>query len=303
MNEKRIYVFFLLLIGILLLLTQNIVKKDNINSNTNKSDSLTSIKMNKNNEIQDINLEDYILGVLGCEMPALFETEALKAGAVAARTYILNKLENNENYVVSSTTNDQCYNDEEELKEKWKDEYTKYINKLKEVIEQTKGEYMTYNGQIIKALYFSTSNGKTEDVKNVFGEELDYLVSVDSPYDINTSQFNKTIEIEKSDFLEKLNLPYSNDIIIKDVIKNESNRVDYITINDVKFKGTQIRTLLNLRSTDFEILTNNNLIYINTKGYGHGVGMSQYGANELAKIGYNYEEILKYYYKGVDITK
>ena len=136
-----------------------------------------------------------------------------------------------------------------------------------------------------------------------FGVKLDYLVSVDSNYDKNTTQFNKTIEINKSDFFKKLNLPKTNEIKITNIIKNETNRVDEITINNHKFKGTEIRTLLNLRSTDFEIKVEEEKIIINTKGYGHGVGMSQYGANELAKLGYSYEEILKHYYSGIELTK
>ena len=304
MKSKHIYIFFSFTIIALLILLRfqkdSEVKVEKVYTSTEPS---KVVKVNKDTNIYEMNIEEYLIGVVGCEMPALFEEEALKAGAVAARTYLLNKLENNENYIISSTTNDQCYSDENELKEKWGNNYNEYKSKIEKAVKETKDEYMTYNGEIIKAFYFSTSNGKTENVENVFGEKLDYLVSVDSNYDKNTTQFNKTIEITKSDFLKKLNLPETKEIKITNIIKNETNRIDEITINDRKFKGTKIRTLLNLRSTDFEITINEYTVKITTKGYGHGVGMSQYGANELAKLGYNYEEILKHYYTGIELIK
>lgn len=304
MKSKHIYIFFSFTIIALLILLRfqkdSEVKVEKVYTSTEPS---KVVKVNKDTNIYEMNIEEYLIGVVGCEMPALFEEEALKAGAVAARTYLLNKLENNENYIISSTTNDQCYSDENELKEKWGNNYNEYKSKIEKAVKETKDEYMTYNGEIIKAFYFSTSNGKTENVENVFGEKLDYLVSVDSNYDKNTTQFNKTIEITKSDFLKKLNLPETKEIKITNIIKNETNRIDEITINDRKFKGTEIRTLLNLRSTDFEITINEYTVKITTKGYGHGVGMSQYGSNELAKLGYNYEEILKHYYTGIELIK
>ena len=306
MKQKYVYIFFLISIfsSLLVLCLQN---KKNIEYETTNNitnfESEKIIKVSKNSELLELNIDDYLVGVVSCEMPASFEEEALKAGAVAARTYLLNKLENNNEYVITSTTNDQCYSNEEELKEKWKEDYGKYLSKIQKVVMETHGEYMTYKDEIIKAFYFSTSNGKTENVENVFGEKLDYLVSVNSIYDTNTTQFSRTIEIPKNEFLTKLNLDKSNTIEITNVIKNETNRVDKITINDKVFKGTEVRKLLDLRSTDFEIEINNDNVIISTKGYGHGVGMSQYGANELAKMGYDYEKILKHYYTGIKIVK
>ena len=306
MKQKYVYIFFLISIfsSLLVLCLQN---KKNIEYETTNNitnfESEKIIKVSKNSELLELNIDDYLVGVVSCEMPASFEEEALKAGAVAARTYLLNKLENNNEYVITSTTNDQCYSNAEELKEKWKEDYDKYLSKIQKLVMETHGEYMTYKDEIIKAFYFSTSNGKTENVENVFGEKLDYLVSVNSIYDTNTTQFSRTIEIPKNEFLTKLNLDKSNTIEITNVIKNETNRVDKITINDKVFKGTEVRKLLDLRSTDFEIEINNDNVIISTKGYGHGVGMSQYGANELAKMGYDYEKILKHYYTGIKIVK
>ena len=149
----------------------------------------------------------------------------------------------------------------------------------------------------MKAYYFSTSNGYTASSISVFNEQRDYLNSVESPFDQDNSN---TIEISKKDFCNKLDI-LCNQISITNIIKDNSNRVSKITINNKEFKGTQVRKLLSLRSTDFTFNIKETTIEIITKGYGHGVGMSQYGANNMAKIGYTYEEILKYYYQDIKI--
>ncbi len=303
MKSKYIYIFFLTIIILLLAITPKLKNQESI-SNNNKLLETTGVKVKveKENSTIELDLEEYVVGVLGCEMPALFEEEALKAGAVAARTYVLNKIQANENKTISSTTNDQCYSTNEELANKWQENYQQYFQKIEKAVENTSGEYMTYEDNIIKAYYFSTSNGYTENVANVFGETLDYLVSVESPYDENTKQFYSKVIINKEEFLNKLNLKETN-IKIGNITRTESNRVETITINDKIYTGIEIRKLLNLRSTDFDISIAGNEIEIATKGYGHGVGMSQYGANELAKIGYAYDEILKHYYSGIKIVK
>lgn len=303
MKSKYIYIFFLMIIILLLAITPKLKNQESI-SNNNKLLETTGVKVKveKENSTIELDLEEYVVGVLGCEMPALFEEEALKAGAVAARTYVLNKIQANENKTISSTTNDQCYSTNEELANKWQENYQQYFQKIEKAVENTSGEYMTYEDNIIKAYYFSTSNGYTENVANVFGETLDYLVSVESPYDENTKQFYSKVIINKEEFLNKLNLKETN-IKIGNITRTESNRVETITINDKIYTGIEIRKLLNLRSTDFDISIAGNEIEIATKGYGHGVGMSQYGANELAKIGYAYDEILKHYYSGIKIVK
>ncbi len=304
MKSKYIYIFFLVVIILLLVATPKLKNQEIISNNKELSESTNvKVKVDKENVTIELNLEEYVTGVLGCEMPALFEEEALKAGAVAARTYVLNKLQVNKNNTISSTTNDQCYNTSEELQNKWQESYQKYLHKIEKAVKDTTGEYMTYEDNIIKAYYFSTSNGYTENVENVFGEQLDYLISVESPYDKNTKQFYNKILINKEEFLSKLNLIENPNIKIGNITRTESNRVETITINDKIYSGIEIRQLLNLRSTDFDISIVEGGVVIVTKGYGHGVGMSQYGANELAKIGYTYDEILKHYYSGIEIVK
>ena len=146
-------------------------------------------------------------------------------------------------------------------------------------------------------MYFAKSNGKTEDSSYVFGSNKEYLQSVESP----ESNFTSNVSINKKEFCNKLNIDCKS-IIIKDINKTSSGRVNTININGKEYKGTEIRTLLGLKSTDFDISIGSEIKFV-TKGYGHGVGMSQYGANKLAQNGKNYEEILKHYYQNINIEK
>ncbi len=273
--------------------------------NTNKEEQTIRV-LKSDNTVEKINLEEYLIGVVSSEVPVYFEKEALKAQAVAARTYALKQIQNNKDkeYDVTDDTSSQVYQDESVLREKWKDNYDKYISKIKESIDETRGEYITYNNDVIYAFFFSTSNGKTEDNKNVFGQDLPYLKVVDSSFDKSeTSSFETTKEFDIRDFYNKLGLNYSENLDITDIVKTESGRVYSLKINNVEFKGRNFQTKLSLRSNDFDINKNNNKIIIKTRGYGHGVGMSQYGANALAKQNKNYQEILKYYYQGTQIEK
>ena len=150
---------------------------------------------------------------------------------------------------------------------------------------------MTCNGNVILSMYFARSNGKTEDAILVFGSNEEYLKSVESPEESLTSE----VTISKDEFCNKLNIS-CDAINISNVLKSSSGRINSLNINCKTFKGTEIRTLFDLKSTDFDISIGSEIKFV-TKGYGHGVGMSQYGANKLAQNGKNYEEILKYYYK------
>ena len=273
----------------------DIVDKDNVNDSKNSKDNTIYVSALVNNKKTDLSLEDYIVGVVSCEMPASFDIEALKAMSVAARTYALYKSERNK--TLKTTTDDQCYIDESAMKEKWKNNFDKYYNKINNAVNDTKGEYMTYNDKTIIAFYFSISNGKTENVENVFSQKLDYLVSVDSSWDKRNNSNEKDIKMKVSDFLKKLNI--KNNIKID---RSNTNRINNIKINNKNYKGTKFRSLLNLKSTDIEIKYDNDYVYIHTVGYGHGVGMSQYGANYMAQDGYKYDDILKHYYKGVKIV-
>lgn len=241
------------------------------------------------NKVINKELEEYIIGVVAGEMPALYEEEALKAQAVASRTYAINKIRDNESLQI--TTDDQVYITIDQMKEKWQDNFNLYYEKIKKAVYDTKGQIIYYNHQPIKAFYYASSNGYTESCIDVFKEDIEYLKINPS---IDKDNYNE-ITISKKEFCEKLNLNCEK-IEITNIIKNESNRVSEITINNNKYTGIEIRKMLSLRSTDFEIQIQDEYINIKTNGYGHGVGMSQKGANLLAKENYKYNEIIEYYY-------
>lgn len=243
-----------------------------------------------------LDLENYVIGVVAGEMPALFQDEALKAQAVAARSYVLSK-EKDGNYVVSASTSDQVFLTSYEMKEKWQNDYDEYYNKILNAVKKTTGEVLTKDNKILKAFYFSMSNGYTENSKDVFGEDL--TQSVESPFEISLSNFEIVKEFSKSELLEKLGVDNLN---IENQQISETKHTSSIIIGGKKFSGIEVRKLLNLRSTDFEIKQVGENFNIITRGYGHGVGMSQYGANELAKSGKSYKEILAYYYKNTKLV-
>lgn len=263
------------------------------------------LKRNNTGNIDVLPLEEYVVGVVAGEIPVTFHDEALKAQAVAARTYVLKKMENNKGeFDVIDTTANQVYIDNATLKEKWGINYIKNINKIRNAVQETKGEYMTYNGEIITAFFFSTSVGKTENSEDIFSSALPYLRSVASPWDENISPvFNEKNKFNLVDFYKYLNLSYNSKLSYKILSTTSTGRIKTISINNTIFSGQTVAQALNLRSSFFTIEQDNNDVYITTKGYGHGVGMSQYGAYGMAMQGYKYNEILKYYYKDIEIVK
>lgn len=306
MKNKILLAVVLILTIILFIVTKNV--KQIYFEPVPVNDKTKKITVNLLNEsdgsIKNVNIEDYIIGVVAAEMPASFEPEALKAQAVAARTYAMYKKETrNLDYDLIIGTKDQAYQTNEELLKKWGVSFFKNYLKVRDAVLATEGEILTYNGQTINAFYFSMSNGYTENVESVFKSDLPYLKSVPSTWDnesIKNYEFTKTIS--KEDFCKSLEIPCDN-IKIENIQKTSSNRVASLTINDKTFLGTKVRSLLGLRSTDFTIECLDNDIKITTKGYGHGVGMSQYGANGMAKENHNYKEILNYFYQNTEISK
>ena len=264
------------------------------------------VKRLATNEIQIVPLEEYIVGVLAGEMPVYFELEALKAQAVASRSYVLKRLEYNKDseYDVVDSVLNQVYLDDNYLKEAWGKDYVVNINKLRTAVNQTIDEYLEYDGEIIDALFFSTSNGYTEDASVVFNLELPYLKSVESKWDAQTSSvFNSQKTISLQEFYEKLRLEYKSELSFNVLERSDTNRIIKLEINGNMLNATDVYNKLGLRSTDFNLTQVGTNVVIDTKGYGHGVGMSQYGALGMAKEGYNYMQILEYYYSGAEIKK
>jgi stage II sporulation protein D len=249
-----------------------------------------------NGNVVSMDLEEYLIGVVGAEMPASFQMEALKAQAVVARTYALKLLASGKK--LTDTVSTQVYKDNNELKKLWGNSYSTYYQKIKEAVTSTKGVSVYYQGNYINALYHSTSNGKTEDASMVWGNSVPYLKSVDSKWDIQASSYLREIKEDFMNILNLLGISSDTNIQFEVISRDESGRVEKIKVGDKIFDGVTFRNLLKLRSTDFSI---NNQVSITTKGYGHGVGLSQYGANGMAQEGYTYKEILKHYYTGVEV--
>lgn len=283
------------------------VTNDEANIDNNQDNNESQIDNNiyvtvyrSNGDVINLDIEEYLIGVVGAEMPASFNIEALKAQAIVARTYTLKKIANNQ--ILTDTVSTQAYKDNFQLKDIWKGDFDKYYNKIKTAVDSTKGLYITYNGTYIDAVYHSTSNGKTEDAIYVWGNDIPYLKSVDSPWDVNATSYLRT---EIKDFNTVLNI-LGVDLNTDDfeiLEKNDSGRVIKVKVGNNIYSGVEFRNLLNLRSTDFDLAIDNGNLIITTKGYGHGVGMSEYGANGMANSGYNYEQILRHYYQGIDIVK
>lgn len=281
--------------------TTTTVIKNTTKINNSQQQPIT-ITINKNNEIKTLNLEEYIIGVVAGEMPASFEVEALKAQAIASRTYAMYKINNTENnYDIKTDVDDQVYITTSEMKEKWGSDFQKYYKKISDAVSATKNLVMKKDNQIFKSYYFAMSNGKTADSSTVFGETT--ISSVNSPWDNETlNKYLVTTDFTIDEIKAKLNLKETiyNIVIIS---RDKTNRVEKIRVNEKEYTGIEFRQLLSLRSTDFTITEYNNVYSITTKGYGHGVGMSQYGANGMAKENYTYNEILKYYYQDIEIKE
>ncbi len=264
------------------------------------------VKRLKTGEIEEIPLEEYVVGVLAGEMPTSFCLEAFKAQAVASRTYVLKRMgyNKNNNYDVVDSVSNQVYLDLDYLKEVWGKGYTAKINKLRTAVNETIDEYLDYDGEVVEALFFSTSNGYTEDSNLVFNFKLPYLKSVESSWDKGVSSvFNASKTISLQEFYESLKMQYNPRLKIEIIERSNTNRILSLKINDKFFSGREIYNKLGLKSTDFEITQIGTNLLIETTGYGHGVGMSQYGAEGMAKAGYRYNDILKHYYTGTTIKK
>ena len=301
---KKLILVTLLIILIPFIVVSLFIRTDEIKFHY-ISNKVVRVKDEKTNEIIKVPFEEYVKGVLAGEMPTSFELEALKAQAVASRSYVMVKIKQNQNndYDVVNTVNNQVYLTDEELKAKWQGEYTSKINKIKTAVLETKGEYLTYNNEVVEALFFSTSTGQTENSEDVFTSKVPYLRSVSSSWDKASPVYEDAVSFNLQDFYTKLGLEYNKTITTEVLETTSTGRIKKIKINGKEFNGRDVASKLSLRSNYFTITQNGENVNITTKGFGHGVGMSQYGALGMAKEGYTYDKILKHYYKGTEIKK
>ncbi|MTT31008.1 stage II sporulation protein D [Terrilactibacillus sp. BCM23-1] len=259
---------------------------------------------------QKVPFNDYLVGVVGSEMPAKFDLEALKAQTLAARTYIISHLLGlgstslPDGGQVTDTTQNQVYKNDQELRKIWGKDYSWKIKKIRQAVLETADQIIMYKGEPISTpSFFSTSNGYTEDAKDYWSSNIPYLQSVSSPWDKASPKYKVTEKQSVSTVEQKLNitLPSADGPIGKVTKRTEGKRIATFKIGNKTFTGREIREALNLRSTDFSMTKKGNQVSIKTIGYGHGVGMSQYGAEGMAKEGANYKQILSHYYKGTSI--
>ncbi len=301
---KKILLLTCLIIFIPYIIVSLFIKEENIKFKYS-SNMVVRVKKTDSEEVIKIPFEDYIVGVLAGEMPISFEIEALKAQAVAARSYVMKKMEYNKDkvYDVVDTVLNQVYLDDEHLRTVWKDDYNNNINKIKKAVLETHNEYLEYDGKVVDAMFFSTSVGFTENSEEVFPNEVPYLRSVESKWDEISPVYEVNYSFDLKDFYQKLDLDYNDKVNLEVIDKTSTGRIKKIKINNKLFDGSEVVNKLELRSNHFTINQNNDKVHIVTKGYGHGVGMSQYGAQGMALEGYKYDEILKHYYQDVKIKK
>lgn len=253
-----------------------------------------NVQVQMSDQVVSIPLEEYLIGVIAGEMPVSFEKEALKAQAVASRTFVLSR-----NLKVDNTTNSQVYLDDDEMKKKWGKQYAQNKKKIEEAIQETKGEVMTYQGEYISALFFSSSNGRTVNSEDYFTGEVAYLKSVDSYWDTSIDPHNT-----RSQTFTKQQLANIFNVVpeqIKITSHTSSGYVDKVTINQKTYTGREIREKLSLPSSCFQIQFSSKGYTFITHGNGHGVGMSQYGAQAMALEKKSYKEILHHYYQNIEI--
>lgn len=305
--------------------SKNIAENNNIENVTkeNKQEveydykKYNTIKLlhNENKKIEEIGLEKYLYGVVSAEMPASFEKEALKAQAVVARTYTIYKIVNNDGKhddadICDDSSCCQAWISKEDRLSKWKDEEKETNwNKIVKAVNDTQGKIITYEGKPINAFFHSNSGGTTEAPINVWGGSgYPYLQSVSTSGEDAYSQYNSKAEFTKEEFEKKIKKEHSDFKINykeKDCIKieeyTEGNRVKNIKIGNLELSGVEVRNIFGLRSANFKITVEDDKVKFEVLGYGHGVGMSQTGADSLAKEGKKYEDIIHHFYAGVEI--
>lgn len=298
-----------------------LMKSNNVMFNDEKLEQ-PSIKVyiTKEKKVKEIPLEEYVVGVVASEMPAEFSLEALKAQAVAARTFALAHMEeyggkkynSDTGANVCDTVQCQVYTNKEDRMKTWpKAKSEEYWNKINKAVESTKGEVLTYNDKLVmEPYYFAVSSGKTENGVDVFKNGEGYLKSVESNGEEKAPKYKSLVEVSYRDFINKINSQYPNSglslVNVRNQVgiksRNEGGSVKEIKLGSVTISGAKFRTLMGLNSANFNI-SFEGVVRIQCKGYGHGVGMSQWGANAMAKEGKDYNKILTHYYNGIKLSQ
>ncbi len=274
------------------------------------SENTVSVFNHIDNTTAEMDMTDYLTGVVAAEMPAAFEEDALKAQAVAARTYTLYKssLGEHDADICTDFAHCQAYITKDEMEKVWGNDFDLYYNKIRNAVLSTKGEHLVYDEEPVMAVFHSMGGGYTENSADVWGKAVPYLVSVESPGEETAANYYSSCSVTFDDFKSKITSAFPDAKLFspEDVsvpVLTDGGHVKSIVIGSVSVPGTTIRTLFNLRSTKFDISFENDTVTFSVTGYGHGVGMSQYGANAMAKEGKSYREILAHFYRGTTIRE
>lgn len=272
------------------------------------SSETVKLKLSQTGEIITISAEDYIFGVVAAEMPALYENEALKAQAVAAYTYYINKKEAyaaEEFDITDDYTQDQSFITALAAREKWGSGADEYENKIRSAVKSVLGKRVLYNGAPANTVYHAISFGVTENCAEVWGSELAYLTTVDSSWDKLEKNYLSEKVVTAAELQQALaqvtTIQNLNENCITDIVRTQAGTVKTLNVAGVSISGADFRKLLSLRSANFEVAFSSGSYTFTTKGYGHSLGMSQYGAHYLAMQGKSYKEILQHYYKGCEV--
>ena len=290
--------------------------QENIKSTYNyKNYGTIKLLHKKTGKVEQVNIDDYLCNVVSAEMPADYEIEALKAQAVVARTYTIYKINNKKHEnadICDDSTCCQAWVDKETRFSRWEESKRESNGeKIQKCVQETQGQIITYQNQPINAFFHANSGGKTELPVNVWGGTgLPYLQVVETAGEEGYKQYESEVELTQDELIEKLKTKYSDISIdfsnqedLKILEYTDSGRVKTVKFGNHEISGVETRTLLGLKSTNFEISKENDKIKFTVKGYGHGVGMSQTGADAMAKQGKKYKEIINHFYSGIEIKE
>ena len=259
----------------------------------------------------ELDMQEYLIGVVAAEMPASFPSEALKAQAVAARTYAMNCAAAGKHGGAQVCADYKCcqaWQDDASLREKWGADYDLYRSKISDAVYATAGEFLSYEGEVIFAAFHSSSAGSTEASGSIWNERP-YLISVSSPETADdVPNYVSRVDCAAIDFRDTVlsahqEADFTGDESgwVGEILRDESGRVAYAVLGGVRVDGVELRSLFSLRSTAFELEYADGAFHFTVTGYGHGVGMSQYGAKVMAENGDNYQTILAHYYPGCEL--
>lgn len=319
---KRIIIVFLIVVFATLFLPLAVVYLCGIGNDESiprekiESGSV-SVYISDENKVEDMDINEYLKCVVSAEMPATFEEEALKAQAVAARTYLYAHIEaarkgnidesHNGAVICTDSAHCQAYITEEKRRESWGNDADKNWDKICRAVDDTTGQIMTYNGNIISAVFHSTSSGATEAAVDVWGSDIPYLQSVSSAGDEQSPKYRSELTVSAGEFMsmidERVKGTDWSKGLFGNINRSSAGGIITLDVGGVTIKGTEFRSIFSLRSANVEFEQADGNVKMSVKGFGHGVGMSQYGADYMASNGSGYEDILKTYYTGVEIEQ